>query len=90
MHNMQNKNHIVVLNSMVDDLVVSRETSQAWNQILVTLSTQVRKPGKEPKPLGDALHYSGSDIDAAAFARDADPDAIEPGFRLGRKTELAH
>jgi hypothetical protein len=38
MHNMQDKNHIVFLNSMDDDTVVSRETSQAGSQILVTLS----------------------------------------------------
>jgi hypothetical protein len=47
--------------------------SRAGKRMPVTLSPQ----------------YSGGDIDAAALPRDADPDALEFGLRLGRKAEFA-
>src|SRR5665213_3909146 len=45
---------------------------------------------QQPESLDNALHHSGRDIDAAAFAGDMKPYPVELGFRFGREAEFAH
>src|ERR1022692_4506515 len=57
---------------------------------IATPSSYVWIPGQQPKALVDALNHPCGKIDAAAIAGHVNPDAVKLGFRLGRKTELAH
>src|ERR1022692_381275 len=89
MHDVQNQHHIVLRDTVKDDLIASGEAAHTRTQI-ATPSSHVWIPGQQPKALVDALHHPCGKIDAAAIAGHVNPDAVKLGFRLGRKTELAH
>src|ERR1022692_2161694 len=89
MHDVQNQHHIVLRDTVKDDLIASGEAAHTRTQI-ATPSSHVWIPGQQPKALVDALHHPSGNIDAAALAGHVNPDAIKLGFRLGRETELAY
>src|ERR1039457_6835242 len=89
MHDVQNQHHIVLRDTVKDDLIASGEAAHTRTQI-ATPSSHVWIPGQQPKALVDALHHPCGKIDAAGIAGHVNPDAVKLGFRLGRKTELAH
>src|ERR1022692_1461016 len=89
MHDVQNQHHIVLHDTVEDDVIASGEAAHTRTQI-ATPSSHVWIPGQQPKALVDALHHPCGKIDAAAIAGHVNPDAVKLGFRLGRKTELAH
>jgi hypothetical protein len=90
MHDVQDLYHVVRHDAVDDDVIVGRKAAQAKPQIFVTATAHVRIPGQRPETLGDAFHHAGGNLGAAALAGDVNPDVVKLGFRLRRKTELAH
>jgi hypothetical protein len=90
MRDVQNQRYIVLSNTVDNDVIVGREAAQARAEIAVAAAADVGISSQEPETLGDALHHTGGDIGATALAGDVNPDAVKVGFRLGRKTKLAH
>jgi hypothetical protein len=87
-YDVQNQHHVMLYDAVDNHVILGGETAEPGPQIIVTPTPDVRIPRQEPKPLRDALHYAGRDIDAAALVRNANPMPSSSASASGERRNL--
>ena len=64
-YHMKNQ-HVLIFNSVDDDVLAREKTPQARTQILIAASSDVGVTGKKKKPVGEGINHAVGNLDAAA------------------------
>ena len=82
--------HILTFNSINNNVVTNRESSQSWPQVLISPPAQKGTLGEQENPIGNVVNQPVCDLDATAFLGHVIPNAIQFGFGFWSQSVLAH
>jgi len=74
--------YVVTFDSIDDDILARKKTSQAGTQILIAAASDVGITGEQKEPLGDGINHAVGNLEVAALRGQLVPDAIKLSFRL--------
>lgn len=73
---------VVTVNAVRNHVVSDHETADAWPQIFVPATADVRLTREKRETSGERVDHAVSDVDVAALGCEEVPDLVQVGFSL--------